>query len=596
MRQSHPSEPPPATPSLGRQAWRFVRDFALFGGRRTVLAALLVALGAVAEGVGILLLIPLLTILTGGTAGSGWFGRMSGAVLSALPDQPRLGPLAVLLAGFGVLMAVRAVVILMRDVAMTSLQSGFVEAQRLGLTRRLAATSWATINTISHARVAHLMSTDIQRCGVAANFVLQCGVAAAMLAAQVGLAFLLSPPLAAMSLGLLAVAVVLLKAPLRSAHANGDALSKGQMALTRDTGRFLGGLKQAFSQNREAAFVAEVKETLDDLGRFQIRFVRQRTLARMVFTTLAALVAGAALLVGHGVLNLAPSVLMTLLFVLARTSGPATQIQQGALQLVNALPAYDLVRTLDAELDAAARPPAGPPALLPPADAPVTFAGVGFDHTPDGDTRHGVSLIDLTLRAGDFVGLSGPSGAGKTTFVDLLAGLYPPQSGEIRIGDQRMSDDLARAWRDAIAYVPQDPYLLNDTVRRNLLWSAPEAGEAEIWNALALAEADALVRRMDQGLDTLIGERGARLSGGERQRLALAAAILRRPRMMILDEATSAIDVGTEDAILARLRAACPTMTLVIVAHRTESLARCDRVLTLDQGRLAGDERRQPAA
>lgn len=576
---------------IGRQAWRFIHGFVQFGGRRMAVAAILVGLGGLAEGVGILLLVPLLVLLTGTGQAGGWIGDLTTSMLGALGGQSRLMSLALLLGLFAVSMAARSAIILARDVILAQLQIGFVEAQRLAITRRLAATSWETINRLSHARLAHLMSADIQRCGVAATFTLQCGVAMVMLTAQLGLAFLLSPELASLSLALLVASALLLGPFLIRAHANGLNASKGQFNLTRDTGQFLGGLKQAFSHNREQAFVLQVEDTLEALRVNQLDFVWQRTGARMALTAMAAAIAGVALLVGHGVLGLAPAVLMTLLFVLARTSGPATQIQQGALQLIHALPAYDLVRALEAELALAARPSCLPTEGVPrPHFAPVIFERVSFSHLAadrsSKEAAHGVRDLDLWLEPGSFVGVSGPSGAGKTTFADLLSGLYPPASGQIVVGGQILEGATARTWRDRIAYVPQDPFLLHDTVRRNLLWSAPDASEAQLWEALAIAGADDLVRRLPQGLDTLVGERGARVSGGERQRLALASAILRRPELLILDEATSAVDTRTEDEILGRLRAAFPKALIVIIAHRAESLSRCDRILTLDRGRL----------
>jgi ATP-binding cassette subfamily C protein len=133
--------------------------------------------------------------------------------------------------------------------------------------------------------------------------------------------------------------------------------------------------------------------------------------------------------------------------------------------------------------------------------------------------------------------------------------------------------------------VVQDPYLFRDTIRRNLLWASPQSSEAEIWDALAIAEADALVAGMPDGLDTMLGERGTLISGGERQRLCLARAVLRRPWLFVLDEATSAIDVATERKILKRFAAITPRPTVVIIAHRDESLANCDRVYRFENGR-----------
>ncbi len=574
--------------ALFREARRFVADFLAFGGRRVPTAAALVGLGALVEGVGVLMLVPLLAIITGGQDAAGLVGQMTRWMLDQIPFESRVGQLAVPLAVFAGLMALRSLIILRRDLALAGLTIGYVETLRLTLTRRLVAADWGTISQISHARIAHLMTTEIQRCGMAATFAVQAGVAVVMLVVQIALAFVLSPPLALLTLAMLMITAVVLAPFLRRARVAGSAIGKNRMGLIRDTGLFLGGLKQAFSHNRENAFLGQVEGILTEMHEVQVNFTRQQTIARLALTGMSALIGGVALLVGYGVLGLGPSILMALLFVLARIGGPAGQLQQGAVHLVNALPAFEQVDALDRELAAAGRPAetlTGPPLAR---GAPVTFESVGYLHR-SAEGVHGVTGLSLVIEPGAFVGVGGASGAGKTTFVDLLAGLYPPQSGAISVGGRALDAATARAWREQVAYVSQDPFLFNDTVRSNLLWSAPEASEADLWDALALCGAEAVVRRLPEGLDTTVGERGGLVSGGERQRLALARAVLRKPDLLILDEATSAIDVQSESDILSRLREACPGMTVVIVAHRAESLAPCDRLLTLEGGRLVAD-------
>jgi ATP-binding cassette subfamily C protein len=140
-----------------------------------------------------------------------------------------------------------------------------------------------------------------------------------------------------------------------------------------------------------------------------------------------------------------------------------------------------------------------------------------------------------------------------------------------------------------VSYVSQDPFLFHETIRRNLLWARPEASEGELWAALEAAGADMLVRRLPAGLETVVGERGTLVSGGERQRIALARALLRRPRLLLLDEATNAIDVAGEGLLLRRLRAGPERPTIIMIAHREQSLAHCERIIELREGRLARD-------
>ena len=142
------------------------------------------------------------------------------------------------------------------------------------------------------------------------------------------------------------------------------------------------------------------------------------------------------------------------------------------------------------------------------------------------------------------------------------------------------------SWRNQTSYVSQDPFLFHDTVRRNLTWVRQDAREDDLWGALRLVGAEAMVRGMEQGLETVVGERGMLVSGGERQRLALARALLRNPRLLILDEATNAIDMGSEREILERLLALKSRPTIIMIAHRAESLDLCERILALEDGRF----------
>jgi ATP-binding cassette subfamily C protein len=182
--------------------------------------------------------------------------------------------------------------------------------------------------------------------------------------------------------------------------------------------------------------------------------------------------------------------------------------------------------------------------------------------------------------------LVGPSGAGKTTIADLAVGLLVPTSGRVLIDGAALAGDLIPRWREEVAMVPQDVFLFHESIRANLLWAQPGANEGDLWRALALASAETLVRRLPDGLDTVVGDRGERLSGGERQRIALARALLREPTLLVLDEATSSLDAGNETAILDALAMLHGSMTILVIAHQRSSLRDADQVITVADGRV----------
>jgi len=573
---------------FAKQAKSFVQDFAAYAGRNGVFAALLAVVAAMSESVGLLLLVPLISIVTATSDSAGRFHVAVLHMLALAGAQTRTARLSLLLSIFAVLLVFRAVIVARRDTALARLQMGYVEQIRSRIARRLAGASWPAVSRLQHARVTNLLGGDIQRIGGAANFLVQFLAALVLIAFQAAIAFLLAPRLTGMALALIAVGVSASFFMLGRAHRLGAQLSRTGIALMHETAQFLGGLKLAAGQNRQAAFVSEFETSLAALKGQQLAFVRQQALNRLAATIISGLVGALIAFVGLTVLDTPPAVLITTLLIFARISAPAMQMSHAVQQFANMLPAYGEVCRLETELSVQEAPR---PYLVrnPIAPGPIVFSNVSFSY-PQASAFFGpITDLNLVIQPGSFIGVSGPSGVGKTTFADLLVGLLEPQAGEITVGDSPLLGAAAASWRDHVSYVVQDPYLFRDTIRRNLLWASSHASEADLWEALAVAGADALVRGMQSGLDTLVGERGGLVSGGERQRLCLARAVLRRPWLYVLDEATSAIDVAAERDILRRVLALAPRPTIVMIAHRDESLSACDHILRFEGGRVVVD-------
>lgn len=571
---------------------QFLRDFSSFAGRRGIAAAILVAMGAVLEACSLILIVPLLSIAIGSELSSGRIGKAAAVAFQFLGVENSVTRLALLLGIFSVLILVRAVVISMRDVAVAELQTGFVEAQRLRIAERLAAAQWNQVVRLRHARITHLMSGDIQRIGTMTNLLLQNAVSSAMLLAQFALVFFLAPFFASLAVGILVLGGLVFLPVFRRARILGWFLIDANLSLLDSTTQFLGGLKLAISQNLQTRFIEEFRRSLNELTRRQIEYIRQQSRVRIALSTLSALAAGLLVLFGFGAFHLAPATLIALVVIITRMIGPVGQIQHGAQQLAHVLPAYEKAKELEHELATIPHERAvQTDALLLP-DGKITFEDVSFRHAADnsdGGAVRGLRGVNLTIESGEFIGITGPSGAGKTTLADLLVGLFSPQEGRIAVAGTVLEGPVLAAWRDRVSYISQDPFLFHDTFRRNLVWANPLASEKAMWDALALAGADELVRSTKSGLDSVVGERGTLLSGGERQRVALARAILRKPRLLVLDEATSAIDIQGERKIFERLRELTPHPTIVVVAHRVESLALCERVFRLEAGRCVGE-------
>jgi ATP-binding cassette subfamily B protein len=225
-------------------------------------------------------------------------------------------------------------------------------------------------------------------------------------------------------------------------------------------------------------------------------------------------------------------------------------------------------------------------------DFGATYVAPG-QHTMSGLTHQNVrvardvlSHVDLDIAAGSTVALVGATGSGKTSLVALISRLYEVSEGEILLDGANIRDVTLSSLRQAIAVVDDDPFLFSASVAQNIAYGRPSAGQSEIEEAARRAQAYDFVMRLPQGFETLVGERGLSLSGGQRQRLAIARALLADPRVLILDDATSAVDASTEQAIKLALDEAMAGRTTFVIAHRLSTISLADQIIVLEHGQV----------
>ena len=214
----------------------------------------------------------------------------------------------------------------------------------------------------------------------------------------------------------------------------------------------------------------------------------------------------------------------------------------------------------------------------------ISFKGVNFGYEQDRAVLHDISL---EVQPGETIALVGSTGAGKTTLVSLIPRFFDPWQGQVMLDGMDIRDIGLVSLRKQVSLVLQDPFLLPLTAAENIAYGRPEANHEEIVAAAVAANADEFIRRLPDGYDSLLGERGATLSGGQRQRLAIARALLKDAPILILDEPTSALDAGTETLLLEALERLMQGRTTFIIAHRLSTIRNADRILVLDDGRIA---------
>ena len=229
--------------------------------------------------------------------------------------------------------------------------------------------------------------------------------------------------------------------------------------------------------------------------------------------------------------------------------------------------------------------PEHPVPMPTPGRGDIRFEGVTF-HYPSRPASAALTDFDLAIRPGETVAFVGPSGAGKSTTFQLLLRFYDPSAGCIRVDGVDIASVDPGELRARIGLVPQDTVLFAASARENIRYGRPGASDAEVESAANAAAADEFIRRLPEGYETFLGERGTRLSGGQRQRIAIARAILRDPPILLLDEATSALDAGSERLVQAALERLMLGRTTIIIAHRLATVLQADRIVVMDHGRI----------
>ena len=568
-------------------AGELTRELVAYAPRKSILALLLLLTAGVTEAFGLLMIVPLL-YLAGFAAPSGERSPVAEAMAHAADAAGVEWTLSTVLVVFLVLSAVRSAVAWQREVLLAGMRLGFVDRLRRKLYAAIAGAKWGDLLGRRQSDMQHVLTRDVDRVGQGAFLMLQLTVTALLALAQLALAALISPSVTAVALAAGAVLVALTRPLVRRSRTLGEALTGANRALYGSVTNFLGGLKLAKGHNAEGPHVRHFEEIVATTRKRQLEFTRIDSTVRAGLNLGAAFALAVLIWFALSTAALPLPELLLLVLIFARVMPGLFRLQQNAQQLAHVLPAYAHVRVMRRMLEEAAETPAGDGKPGMELRGALTVRDVSFTYeTAAGTGGAALENVALDVPARKMTAIAGPSGAGKSTLADLLLGLLEPGRGEVCIDGVPLTGSNARRWRDSVAFVPQDPYLFHDTIRGNLRWAYPEATEAEMWQALRLAAADGFVAALPEGLDTVAGDRGGRLSGGERQRITLARALMKRPALLVIDEATAQLDAENERWILAALQSLRGRTTVVAIAHGPALLEAADGIVLLQSGRVA---------
>ena len=550
-----------------------------------VAAVIIMTVTSLTEGLGVALLFPILQVAGFNLANQGHVGHYTGEVRDLLVRsglRPSLW-LASLLLIFMLLMALRSLFSRMQSVL--TLRTALTYELSLGrrLYQAIINADWLFLVRRRSSDFTHALTGELTRVSTCTYLLIGTLGNAILALVYIAIALKLSAGMTSLVLATGAVLLLLSRRWMRAVHQSGTAVSESVSEVYSAATEHLQNLKAMKFYDAQTSDLAMFSSLQSSALQQTLESTRSQAAAAFWFEAGSLIVLGAIIFASLQILNVAPASILLLLAVFTRLF-PRLAATQGQLQaFLSELPAFENLMTIYHECVANAEVP-GAASSGPALAHEIRLERVAFRY--DADRPLVLKDLSLTIAAGKVTAIVGSSGAGKSTVADLVNGLLSPGTGRVLIDGAELTPQAARAWRRHVGYVAQDTVLFHDTVRANLRWANPDASEQEMKESLSLAAAE-FVFELPQGLDTTVGDRGMLLSHGQRQRIALARALLRKPGLLILDEATSSLDFDNEKRILDAIEQLKGRATVLLIAHRVSAIQRADMIYLIENGSVA---------
>jgi len=446
----------------------------------------------------------------------------------------------------------------------------------------IAGASWRWAQRRGRSALYMLIMRDSNAVGGFVAGVLQMVTAICKAGVQLIMALLISLPATIVALAAGVIIAVARRPFLAKQRVIGEKTLELSQIQYHEMFDYLGGLKEVKGYGQEKQHELRFNEVTERVGANNVRKTELSSSADFINRLIVIGFTAVFVLVYYKIFGASLAEIMVILYVFNRLQGQIKYFQSFFESLVDVAPTMKQLSDCLSEFWDVQT-------TVPDTDARTDIDSLRLDEVCfQYDSQTGFELGPLTaeIPAGKITALAGISGSGKTTSGDLLLGLLFPDSGELLVNDKQLQGEELAKWRNSVGYVAQQPYIFHGSIRANLLWANAAATDAELWQALDMARFAKRVRSMNNGLDSWLGEDGEMLSGGEKQRLAIARALVRKPALLVMDEATSMLDIENEHEIRQSLLGLRGKMTIVMIAHRLYTLKTADQILLLEHGKI----------
>lgn len=468
------------------------------------------------------------------------------------------------------------------------ISQGFIGSLRIEAYRDLLKADWAFFSRKRKSDLINIMTIELARVAGGINQFLLLISSIIFTLIQIGLALWLSAKMTIFVLLSGLILGVFSRKYIKQSKILGNntsVLAQEYLAGITDQ---LNGIKDIKSNSIEDSRLKWMNSVVQGMFHEQIEYMKLRTASQIFYKISSTILIAVFIYLSFIMFNAQPSHFILIIIIFSRLWPRITGIQSNLEQLASTIPAFKSVKDLQNECKEAleVRGKQNKQEIVPlKVKKEIQCQKIHFRYDKN-EMKFALKDIHITIKANKMTAIVGHSGAGKSTLIDILMGLNRSEEGHLLIDGEPLTSEKIPSLRQAISYVPQDPFLFNASIRENLLMIVPDASEEQIWSALEFSAAADFVNKLPNGLDTIVGDRGVRLSGGERQRIVLARAILKNPSVLILDEATSALDTENEAKIQEALERIKGQMTIIVIGHRLSTIKNADQVIVLEQGRI----------
>lgn len=560
----------------------FAADFYGSSKKEFLISLVYKVITEITNGINILLIIPLLS-LVGIVEESKSIPLLSG-ISSRLRTGGHVG-LVIVLGVYLALIFAQALIGKRLTLLNASLVQNYAKVLRDSIYENLINSPWQKISEKKVSDIITNLSVEVGRVSYGV-ICLQSTISQGLFAlVQVSISFLVSPRLTLLVLGFGAVVFLLMYPTLRASKIFGKLIQENNKALSQRISDHLNHIKEIKSYGHEQREIDDYKDITDKLCENAIDFSKIQAKSTFIYKVLAGVILTLFVYISVALIKANPQELIITTIIFARLWPIFSSFQSNIQGILVTLPSFRALKDLEVELSKNSE--------LKPQNITYSFSfeneiklrDISFSYSR-GKEGFNIEGLNLTFPKNKLTLILGKSGSGKSTLVDILLGLLEPTKGDILIDETPLSKDNLQAFRDMIAYVPQDPFLFRGTIRENLVKFNGECSLESIDKALSQAHAKEFIENLPNKLDTIIGDRGISLSGGEKQRLILAKALLRNPQILILDEATSALDISTEVIIGDALKSLKDNITIIIISHKLSSVKIADCIYFMKDSKI----------